>query len=359
MLEDALLDVFEAVVLLREHVLDGAEVVARGGAIVPWELRDQLEVAPLQLCVRRLRAHRLEAAELAVDALAHFGGQLERLELGAQLVLVVAALAELLLDGLELLAQHDLLLALAELASHLRLDRLAQLRGGARLGDQLDHRAHPVDDVELEQHVDAVLRGGADGGREAIGEQRGLLARRQQVLHRGVDRALAKLASKGVGERVGLFVVGAGLGDRADVRPQVRLVAGDRVDVHALDALDEQEHTASAPVGLLDDPGEDRDRLEVFERRRLDGAVALHGEHDAVADADGRSEGARAATADGEGDVAAREHHTCAEREEGERGAHGVVFRFDRGGCVLSDERNLKTFTAQSIPGSARLPCCE
>ena len=73
----------------------------------------------------------LQPRELAVGDLAHLLGQLELGELLAQLLdlgLRRVALAELLLDRLELLAQHVLALGLVELGLHLGLD--ARAHGG-------------------------------------------------------------------------------------------------------------------------------------------------------------------------------------------------------------------------------------
>ena len=72
-----------------------------------------------------LRREVLQAAELAVDLLAHVLGQVERRELLAQLVGLgggLVELAELLLDRLELLAQDELALRAVHLGLHLVLD---------------------------------------------------------------------------------------------------------------------------------------------------------------------------------------------------------------------------------------------
>ena len=69
------------------------------------------------------RPMRVRRAQLAVDFLARVLGQVELVELLAQLLELVVraalALAELLLDRLHLLAQVHLALALAELLLHL------------------------------------------------------------------------------------------------------------------------------------------------------------------------------------------------------------------------------------------------
>ena len=72
-----------------------------------------------------LRREVLEAAELAVDLAADLVGQLDLGEALAQLVGLRGALvevAQLLLDGLELLAQDELALVAVELGLDLLLD---------------------------------------------------------------------------------------------------------------------------------------------------------------------------------------------------------------------------------------------
>ena len=72
-----------------------------------------------------LRRQRLQALELAVDLPAHVLAQRDRVELRAQLLRLgggLVELAELLADRVELLAQHELALALVDLRLDLRLD---------------------------------------------------------------------------------------------------------------------------------------------------------------------------------------------------------------------------------------------
>jgi len=107
-LEDALFDLLEAIVILFEDVLGLFEIVALFALVVPGELEDPVDVVADdgRLCARRV--HHLELLELFLDLggglFAHPLG-LERLFDLLNLVLELVALAatQLLLDGLHLL----------------------------------------------------------------------------------------------------------------------------------------------------------------------------------------------------------------------------------------------------------------
>ena len=99
---------------------------------------------------RRLR-QLLEPRELAVGLRAHVLGQVDGGELLAQLLdlgLGRVALAELLLDRLELLAQHVLALGAVELGLDLRLDARADGGDLELAGEDLGEPAQPPGDVD-------------------------------------------------------------------------------------------------------------------------------------------------------------------------------------------------------------------
>ncbi len=129
-LDDALLHLLEVEVVLVEHLAGMVEVEVVLGRGVPRERLDPLQVVANDAVLRRRGRQSLEPAELAVDGLADLLGQRERREALAKLVHLGelrVALAELLLDRLQLLAQEVLALALLHLRLHLRLDLRAEL----------------------------------------------------------------------------------------------------------------------------------------------------------------------------------------------------------------------------------------
>ena len=130
-IEDAVLDLFQVVVVLVEDLGGVLDVHRRAGRNAPGQAGHPFQVGARDAVFgrsREMRARRFELAQgLGLDLLGHAGG----FQLLAQILDVArgfVALAELLLDGLQLLAQIELALALRELALHLRLDAAAQLQ---------------------------------------------------------------------------------------------------------------------------------------------------------------------------------------------------------------------------------------
>src|SRR5689334_14614853 len=97
-------------------------MVIRPGA--PRQFRDPLEVRTNDLCFHRLATRALETTKLALDFSACLLGQGKLHELFAKLAyfLGLIVIAELFLNGLHLLAQIHLTLALSELLLDLRFD---------------------------------------------------------------------------------------------------------------------------------------------------------------------------------------------------------------------------------------------
>ena len=147
------------------------------GALRPRQRDQPVEVGARDGVLGGGDRHLRQAIELAqrflLDRLGHAG----RVDLGAQLVDflgLLVALAELLLDRLQLLAQEVLALVLADLRLHLRLDLRAELEDLELLDQDPVERVHPGADVERLEHL--LLDRRADG-REARGDEVGQLAR--------------------------------------------------------------------------------------------------------------------------------------------------------------------------------------
>src|SRR5581483_7916810 len=154
-LEDALLDLLEVVVVLIEDPARSleVEVVLRG--LVPGQGQEPFQVGPDDAVLGCGRRQLLEARELAVRGLCDLLRQTERLEPFPQLVhlgLVLVALAELFLDCLELLAEEVLALTLLELRLDLGLDLRPELEHLELTAEDPRDVAQPLLDLdELEQ----------------------------------------------------------------------------------------------------------------------------------------------------------------------------------------------------------------
>src|SRR5439155_10503874 len=129
-LDDALLDLLEVVVVLVENRAGMPEVQVVLGRRPPREREDPLEVGPDHPVLGRGRRELCQAVELPASLLVGFVGELRLLDLGAQLGdlgLLLVTLTELVLDRLQLLAQEVLPLALLHLGLDLRLDLRPEL----------------------------------------------------------------------------------------------------------------------------------------------------------------------------------------------------------------------------------------
>ncbi len=129
--EDPLLDLFEVVVILVEDrlALDEVDVLGARG-LGPRQRGHPFQIGPRHHVLGRGRRHLLQPLQLAVAFLASFRRHARFVQLLAQLLdfgLGIVRLTEFLLNGLHLLAQQILALALADLLLHLLLNFVAQL----------------------------------------------------------------------------------------------------------------------------------------------------------------------------------------------------------------------------------------
>ena len=120
-LQHLILHVLQPVVILLEDFSGALEVERLLGPLVPRQLGHGLQIRPDDLRFHRIPVCALEARQLAIHFLAGRLRQLDRLKPLTQLLNLrrFAFLAELLADGLQLLPQQHLALALAQLLLHL------------------------------------------------------------------------------------------------------------------------------------------------------------------------------------------------------------------------------------------------
>ena len=180
-LQDPLLHLLEAVVIRIEHVARVLDLQVVLGEDSPGQIRDPLQPRPRHRLLRRLLGQLLQPRQLLVDLSAHVFRQLQRGDLLAQLVAVGAgAFAQLVLDGLQLLAQDVLALRLGDLLLHGAFDVVRGLQHLAPAGEQGDHQSQPLDRVDRIQHL--LLVGGVGG--HVVGEQ----IRESSRIFDGVER---------------------------------------------------------------------------------------------------------------------------------------------------------------------------
>ena len=153
-IEDALLHLHQVEVILVENLLGLGDVhllVARAGGLVPRQRGHPFQVGPRNHVLGRSRSHLRQALELPLAFLLCVGRHAGLFDLLAQLFdfrLAVLGFAQLLLNGLHLLAQQEFALALVHLLLHLVVNLGAQLEDFLFFGKLVDQDFQPLADAE-------------------------------------------------------------------------------------------------------------------------------------------------------------------------------------------------------------------
>ena len=237
---------------------------------------------------RRLR-ELLQPRELAVGLLAHVLGQPELGQLGAQVVhlgLERVLLAELLLDRLQLLAQHVVALRGLHLRHHLRLDLRADGDDVELARQHLREPPQPLADVDLLQQrlllLDLDPQRAGDQVRERgrlleVGDRHlQLLGEVRDLLDDVRERLLDVAHQRG---QLGAFL--DLVGQLGDAGAEVGLLADPLLDLHALAGLDEDPQAAVGHLEHARDDARDADGVQLVGAGRLEVRVlgAQHHEH--------------------------------------------------------------------------------
>ncbi len=142
-LDDAILDLVEAVVIGVEHLPGSVEIELVVAARVPRQLEDPIEPRADPGVLGRLLTDALQAVDLFVDCVRHLLRQVELADLGPVLLDdVVVALTQLLADRRQLLAQEVLALLLVDPLGDIGADLCGDLQLGVMIlgpgHDQID-----------------------------------------------------------------------------------------------------------------------------------------------------------------------------------------------------------------------------
>jgi hypothetical protein len=218
-LDDALLDLLEAVVVLVEDLAHLGDVDVVRGLLRPRDVEDPVEVGADDGVLGRADLHGAEALELLARDLLGLVREVrlrDALLEAVEVALIALVLAELLLDGLELLAKDVLALVLAHLLFDLRVDSLAHLEDLELPREQAQDLADALLDVDRLEQLRLLLHGGVEVGGDEVSEGAGLLdrvderARLARELGHELDDLLGDVA-QAHRERLGLDVLGLGL----------------------------------------------------------------------------------------------------------------------------------------------------
>ncbi len=229
------------------------------GLLRPGEIDEPLEIGADHPVLGGDRRQLLESGELPLGGLLRILRQAGLLDPLAELVdlgLLLVALAELLLDRLELLAQEVLALALVDLGLDLGLDLRAELDHLELAGEDLREAPKPPGHVDGLEQLLLLLGGDAKRAGDQVGEGGGVVEVRDgelELLGQVGDRlddlgeGALHVAREGL-ELGGLF---EHVRHRLDPRNEVRLLADVLEDADALGALDQDPQGA---VGDLHHP---------------------------------------------------------------------------------------------------------
>ena len=256
------------------------------GAALPGQRDEPVEIGARDGVLGGRHGHLRQAVELAPGFLEHRLGHAGGVDLLAQLLdlaRLVVALAELLLDGLHLLAQQVLALVLAHLGLHLRLDARAELEDLQLLDEEPVERVRALADVQALEHL---LLGRRRQRAQARGDEVGELGRvgdvggeRLQVVRqeRRERHDLLKVRLDVALERVDLeaVVVGERLGRLRHARAEEGLGRHHLLEPQPHEALHDQAQAAVGQLEHLVNVGRHADRVQVGGGGLLHGRVAL------------------------------------------------------------------------------------
>ena len=355
-LEDPLLDLLEAVVVVVQDLLGAGQVLGLAGGLLPGHAHEPLDVVARDRGLRGHRGHRFQPPQLLLGLLADFLGHAGGLDLLLELLDLVRPVVlppELLMDGLDLLVEVVLLLGLL----HLLLDLVVDPAVDVDLVDlDLQQVLEPLETLVRRLGLEKrLLLGGGDGemGRQRVGEALGVvdLERRREPLEREVVRELGVLLEER--QHLAHVVLEAFGVDRAhredlDRDGEVRPPALEGHDAAAAHALDHHLDVAVGKLQGLGDGGDDADFVDVLRRRIVELRVALRRQEEPLhRRRESRFEGAnRGFAAHDEGLHHVREHDHVPKGDERQAfQAAAAAIGFHLGSTSLS-----------GVGGSERLP---
>ena len=299
-LEDPVLDLLQAVMVLVEDLGGRFDIEVVGGGRVPGQGDEPVHVSPDDADLGRGRrdpAHAVDFLERpSLDFLGHAG----RFDLLAKLVdlgLLGILLAELALNCLQLLAQDVFPLGLVHLGLDLGLDLALQLEDLDLPAQEIRDELEPLEDVARLEQLHALLGRKVRAVRDHVGQQSGLadVAGRDRGLRRNGRSAgdvLLDLRLHGSHQGLDFDAVRRDVGQLFDRDRDVGVRRGKADDPEAGLALDDR---SDGPVLELDDLGNACQGPNRVQLGRVTDVLLLGGslshEGDGTVGCDGRIQG--------------------------------------------------------------------
>ena len=286
-LDDALLDLFQAEVIGVENLLGEREVLLDLGLLVPRDREQPVEIVAHDGGFRRHRRHLPQLLDLVLRLLARFLRQLGALDLLFELGEFVLAVlvAQFLLDRLHLLVEVILALRLLHLALDPRADALLDLQHRDFALHQPEHLLQPLgDDGRLQDHllVGNLHREMRSHGVGELGVVLDLLDHADDFRrHLLVELHIAfEFVDDRARQRFGLDLVARGIRDHRRFRLEIIFAIGVLLDLRARGAFDQHLHGAVGQLEKLQHAGERADAENGIGRRIVVGGVLLRRQQD-------------------------------------------------------------------------------
>ncbi len=335
-LDDALLDLLEAVVILVEDAHGVREVLADLALLAPRQGRERVDERAHDGRFGGHGRHHLELLELGH----RLGFRLLRHARGLDLLLhllevgVLVALAQFLLDGLDLLVQVVLALALLHLALDAAADALLDLQDVDLALDDAEEVLEPLadlahlEDLLLLFELKRKVRGDGIGQTAAIVDAR----HRREDLRRDLLvelDVLVELREQRTAHRLDLVGAARIARQRNRLGDEVFAAVGDARDARTLRALDQHLHGAVGQLQHLQDGRDAADLVEVGRTRVVLRRLLLGDEQDVLAGVHRHVERLdRLGTSDEQRDDHVRKHDDVAQRQQRQRRNVGRQIRF-------------------------------
>ncbi len=329
LLQDAVLDLGQVVVVLIEHRTCVGQVEVVVGRGLPGQLQHQLQIRARHLVIGGRGRQTLQPPQLALGFLAHVVGEhgfRKALAQGLHVGLFRRGFAKLVLNGAHLLAEHVIALLLADLGTCLVCDLVAQLQHLRLVVEILEQPLQGVGhgvrfkDRLFVRHVHAEHRG------EQIHEVQRTGNLGQHLLEVALGLGLrelhhpAGLFDDGTVKRLNLRAALRRHREPLHLRLQEWLGLRERLDQHAVGALHEQLDGVLDMGHLLDD-GSGADPVKVGQPGLVVTGIALgDDDEDLVLAGQGSFDGgARVGPADRQRQEHRRQQHRVLERQHGQR----------------------------------------
>ncbi|MCY1170821.1 hypothetical protein D9M73_109110 [compost metagenome] len=278
--DDPVLDLFERIVVLVEHRLRRRNILADLGLLAPRQAQQHVEIVAHDGGLGRHRRHRLELLQLRRRLGAGFLGQFERRDLVGQLgdliaFALVALIAELTLDRLQLLVEVIFALGLLHLALHAAFDLLLDLQHAKLALHEGEHHLESLGRIAFDQQRLLVGHLDLDVGGDRVGELARILNLAE--LHRGFGGQLAvelgiilelldhrthQRGHFGIGGVERLFTVVAL--QHFDVGSEIAVGLHQASQRGAALALDQHAHRAIGQFQQLQNDGGDADFVQII-----------------------------------------------------------------------------------------------